>query len=338
MASLTFNSRYYEIMSTYYQGNIPLQALPIINIVDEIFKNLNKLPPDIDANKHLVIKLYNLEKSQDYLCDIISELWGDDGKTRAPFMSSRCPISFIFQELLSYDTELTCMFVFNLIDNEKYSQLFRKSFGTSQDCIFYDGFVGIPEYMEKAYSIGCLEKIYSLIINPITLNKNKIKCVKIMKALSWGDDSNNIGTKMFIKKTRELNMLEILLKLGYSRSSKVVCYFFTILHNILLDDEEQILFSEFNLDIVMNNIMKNIKERLENMPENMPKENEFDRNEIDIAYGLMYINFGDDELIPKNKIHTVMPIRDKIKVIFDQSNNSELKNTLNEFFEDSSGH
>ena len=74
------------------------------------------------------------------------------------------------------------------------------------------------------------------------------------------------------------------------------------------------------------------------MPENMPKENEFDRNEIDIAYGLMYINFGDDELIPKNKIHTVMPIRDKIKVIFDQSNNSELKNTLNEFFEDSSGH
>ena len=224
MASLTFYSRYYEIMSTYYQGNIPLQALPIINIVDEIFKNLNKLPPDIDANKHLVIKLYNLEKSQDYLCDIISELWGDDGKTRAPFMSSRCPISFIFQELLSYGTELTCMFVFNLIDNEKYS------LGTTSDCILYDGWSGIPEIMEKAYSIGCLEEIYSLITNPITLNKNKIKCVKIMKRLAWGDGSNNIGTKLFIKKTRELNMLEILLKLGYSRSLTVVHYFLSILH------------------------------------------------------------------------------------------------------------
>jgi hypothetical protein len=312
-------------MSTYYKGNIPLQALPIINIVDEIFKNLNKLPPDIDVNKHLVIKLYNLEKSQDYLRDIISEHW-HTGKTRVPLMSSRCPISFIFQELLSYGTELTCMFVFNLIDNEKYS------LGGASDCILNDGWSGIPEIMEKAYSIGCLEKIYSLIINPITLNKNKIKCVKIMKMLSWGDDFNSIGTKLFIKKTRELNMLEILLKLGYSRSSTVVCYFLTILHNILIDDEEQILFSEFNLDFVMNNIMDNIKERLGNMPEGMPMENKYDFNEIDIAYGLMHINFGDDELIPKNKIHTVMPIRDKIKVIFDQSNNSELKDTLNEFF------
>ena len=52
MASLTFNSRYYEIMSTYYQGNIPLQALPIINIVDEIFKNLK-------PNKKKMLELAN---------------------------------------------------------------------------------------------------------------------------------------------------------------------------------------------------------------------------------------------------------------------------------------